>query len=57
MVAGIIAIPLFWIIINYIYGYYRDTLRKSRLRDLGDTLLITIVGTTILFLCLFSTTG
>ncbi|MEZ5011513.1 MAG: hypothetical protein R2744_07955 [Bacteroidales bacterium] len=28
-VAGIIAIPLFWIIINYIYGYYRDTLRKS----------------------------
>lgn len=52
LAAGIIAIPTFWLVIYYVYGYYRDPLRKSRLRELGDTLLITICGTLFLFFLL-----
>ncbi len=42
-------IPFFWITLYYIQGYYSEAYRKSRFNELGQTVIITIVGTTILF--------
>ncbi len=46
---GYFFIPVFWLLLYYISGYYRDVFRKSRLSELGQTLSISIIGTLILF--------
>ena len=46
---GLITIPIFWISIYYLIGYYKDIYRKSRLKELGQTLFVSIVGVTIIF--------
>ena len=46
---GLIFIPLFWLAAYYIMGYYRDPYRKSRLKELGQTLLITLLGVLVIF--------
>lgn len=46
---GIILIPLFWIFLYYITGYYKDIYRKSRLKELGQTIITTIIGVLIIF--------
>lgn len=50
---GAIIIPLFWLMLSWISGYYRDIYRKSRIVELGQTLLTTLLGTIILFFLLF----
>lgn len=50
---GTFFIPLFWIILSWMSGYYRDIYRRSRIVELGQTLLTTLVGTLILFFLLF----
>ncbi|MCX7744847.1 MAG: sugar transferase [Flavobacteriales bacterium] len=50
---GAIIIPLFWLMLSWMSGYYRDIFRKSRLAELGITLLTTLIGTLILFFVLF----
>ena len=49
---GIIVIPVFWLMLHYLSGAYQDVLRKSRLRELGQTILITLTGVVILFFVL-----
>ncbi len=49
---GIIIIPLAWIAFYALTGSYKRILRKSRLKDLGTTMLQTIIGVTILFFIL-----
>lgn len=51
-VLGLLFIPVFWIIIYYASGYYRDVFRKSRLAEMGQTLLNTFLGVIILFFVL-----
>ena len=51
-VLGLLFIPVFWIIIYYSSGYYRDVFRKSRLAEMGQTLLNTFLGVIILFFVL-----
>jgi len=46
---GLIIIPIFWITIYALTGSYNKIYRKSRLGELGQTLLITIIGVTIIF--------
>ena len=46
---GILIIPIFWLILNSISGVYKDVFRKSRLKELGHTLFISIIGVLILF--------
>lgn len=50
--AGMIAVPLFWFLLFYIYGLYNSPSRRSRLKELGDALLLTLTGTIILFFTL-----
>ncbi len=46
---GIILIPIFWLIIYTFSGYYRKIYRKSRLKELEQTLFVTLIGTLIIF--------
>lgn len=49
---GILIVPIYWIVLYYIIGSYRDVLKRHRLRDLGETLLVSIIGCTALFFLL-----
>jgi exopolysaccharide biosynthesis polyprenyl glycosylphosphotransferase len=49
---GLVAIPLLWLAFYAITGTYRNIYRKSRLRELGQTLLSTLIGVTFLFFLL-----
>jgi exopolysaccharide biosynthesis polyprenyl glycosylphosphotransferase len=46
---GLILIPLFWLLLYYASGYYRDVFRKSRLAELWFTIRITFIGVLVLF--------
>lgn len=49
VIAGQIIIPLFWLLLYYLSGYYNDPMRKSRLSELNKTLVSVEVGVLILF--------
>lgn len=49
---GMVAVPLFWFLLFYIYGLYNSPSRRSRLKELGDSLLLTLTGSIILFFSL-----
>ncbi len=46
---GIILIPFFWLFLYAITGSYHHIFRKARMRELGQTLLITLIGVIIIF--------
>lgn len=43
-------IPLFWLLLYTLTGAYKNIYRKHRLPELGQTLLITVIGVLIIFL-------
>jgi exopolysaccharide biosynthesis polyprenyl glycosylphosphotransferase len=49
---GITIIPAVWLLFYYITGYYRNIYRRSRLIDLGQTLLTSLIGVTVIFFAL-----
>jgi len=49
---GVVFIPFFWLILYVLIGTYRKIYRKARLREFGQTLLITFIGVTIIFFTL-----
>jgi len=51
-IQGLLLIPLFWLISYVVFGTYRNVYRKSRLRELGQTLIVTLIGVTVLFFAL-----
>ena len=46
---GIVASPLYWVFLHAVSGAYNKVYHKSRLKELGTTLLITFLGTLIFF--------
>jgi hypothetical protein len=52
LIYGLIFIPIFWLCLYIIMGTYRRIYRKSRLRELGQTLLVTFIGVIIIFFAL-----
>jgi exopolysaccharide biosynthesis polyprenyl glycosylphosphotransferase len=46
---ALIFIPAFWITIYYVTGQYSNIYRKSRLLELGKTLMTSIGGVTVIF--------
>lgn len=46
---GLIIIPICWLIFYTITGFYKDIYRKSRLKELFQTLLATLIGVVLLF--------
>lgn len=49
---GIVIIPLFWVLAYYLIGSYNDVYRKSRLRELGQTVYMSILGVLLIFFTL-----
>jgi exopolysaccharide biosynthesis polyprenyl glycosylphosphotransferase len=49
---ALIFLPFFWITIYYISGQYTNIYRKSRLLELGKTILSSVIGVTIIFFLL-----
>lgn len=52
LIYGLIFIPIFWLCLYIMIGTYRRIFRKSRLKELGQTLQITFLGVIILFFAL-----
>lgn len=50
---GFIILPVFWVLLGWMSGYYRDIYRKSRIREFGITFLASAIGSIILFFMLF----
>lgn len=46
---GIVLIPLGWVFLYLLAGSYRKAYFKSRVSELGETLLVTLVGSVVLF--------
>ena len=46
---GLSSIPFFWIILYAAVGSYKNVYRKYRLKEFGQTLFISILGTLFLF--------
>lgn len=46
---GIIVIPLCWLLLYLMAGAYRNVYTKSRVRELGQTVLTTLIGAIVLF--------
>lgn len=51
-ILGALLIPLFWIFLYALLGTYKDVYRKSRLNELGKTLLASFIGVLIIFFIL-----
>jgi exopolysaccharide biosynthesis polyprenyl glycosylphosphotransferase len=49
---GLFIIPLFWLTFYYITGFYKNIYRRSRLIELGQTFLTSIVGVVVIFFVL-----
>jgi len=50
--SGLFFVVGFWILIYYLTGTYRDVYRKSRLKETGQTFIISVIGVLILFFAL-----
>ena len=48
-IMGIIAVPIFWLVLYTISNYYNNVFAKSRLKELGQTFFVILIGTVILF--------
>lgn len=46
---GLILVPIGWLILYAIMGNYRKTMRKSRLKELGETIVASFIGVIVLF--------
>lgn len=49
---ALFVIPLIWLAFYYTTGFYSDIFRRSRLIDLGQTIMTTIIGITVVFFVL-----
>jgi exopolysaccharide biosynthesis polyprenyl glycosylphosphotransferase len=46
---GLLLIPTAWVLVYTATGFYTDAYRKSRLKELGQTLTASVIGCTLLF--------
>lgn len=49
LIVGIFLISAFWIVLYWASGFYKNIFRRSRLRDIQNTLSVSIFGTLVLF--------
>ena len=49
---GLVMIPLFWVGLYVVIGGYADIFRRYRIKELGQTLLISLIGTVVIFFVL-----
>ncbi len=49
---SLLIIPTLWCVLFFVSGFYKDVYRRSRLRQLGNSILVTIFGVLLLFFAL-----
>ena len=49
---GLLFVPMFWVALYIMAGQYSDIYRKHRLKELSQTLLISLIGVVIIFFVL-----
>ncbi len=49
---GLIIIPIFWVLFYYILGFYTNIYRRSRLLELGQTFVTSLIGVVVIFFAL-----
>ncbi len=49
---GILVVPVFWLTLYIVIGSYRRIYRKARLKELGQTFFVTLIGVTFIFFVL-----
>ncbi|MGB0432218.1 MAG: sugar transferase [Bacteroidia bacterium] len=49
---GVLAIPFFWVAFYYLIGSYKRVYRRSRLADLGNTAIVSFLGSVVIFFVL-----
>ncbi len=49
---GLLIVPTLWILFYYLWGYYNHIYRKSRLLELGQTFLSSLIGVILIFFTL-----
>lgn len=49
---GLLVIPVVWIAGYYVTGYYKDIFHRSRLLELGQTIVTALVGVVVIFFTL-----
>ncbi len=49
---GLIYVPIFWVGLYYLSGYYNDVWRKSRIKEISNTFSLTLLGVILLFFLL-----
>lgn len=48
-ILGIIILPLCWLLVYYLTGYYKNIYRKSRINELVQTIAMSLIGVTFIF--------
>ncbi len=46
---GLVACPLYWVFLHAFAGCYNKIFQKSRLKELGNTLIVTLIGCLLFF--------
>lgn len=49
---GLAAVPVFWVLMFVMIGGYSDIFRRFRIKELGQTLLISFIGSMVIFFAL-----
>jgi exopolysaccharide biosynthesis polyprenyl glycosylphosphotransferase len=49
---GLIVLPIFWLLLYYLTGIYKNIYRKSRLKEVGQTFLYSLIGVLVIFFAL-----
>jgi len=52
VILGLILLPFFWLFLFYVNGFYKDIYRRSRLKQLGASILVNFFGVLIIFFML-----
>lgn len=52
LVIGMLVLPVLWLILYSITGFYKNIFRRSRLRDFQNTLITAVIGVLIIFFSL-----
>jgi exopolysaccharide biosynthesis polyprenyl glycosylphosphotransferase len=49
VIAALILIPIFWAFLFFVNGFYKDVFRRSRLKELGVSIWVTLFGVLVIF--------
>ena len=49
LLLGLLVIPVFWLLLYYLSGNYRNIFRRSRIGQFGQTLFLSILGVLVIF--------